>query len=250
MNDSTSIFVLIPAAGSGARLGATLPKQYLRLRERTVLEWTVERLRQGLQPTQIAAVLSPQDKHFDDLPATFTESVLALHCGGATRAETVRNGLQALMQEHGAAADAWVAVHDAARPCVPLSCLQALKAFTESASNEENGALLATPLADTLKRVMNDGDARETLRVAETMDRQHFGVAQTPQIFRCALLLEALNAEGAGSCTDESQAVEHWCREHPSPMPALVRGSALNVKITYPEDMVLAETILEQQQKE
>lgn len=248
-HQASSLFILIPAAGSGQRFGAALPKQYLRLRGQTVLEWTVVRLRQGLCPTQIAVVLSAQDAYFDDLPEALTKTVLSLRCGGKTRAESVRNGLAVLMRQYGATANSWIAVHDAVRPCVPLSCLRALKAFMNDAPEKSNeGALLAMPLADTLKGIADDGD--NPVRVTETMDRHRFRMAQTPQIFRAGVLSEALNAAGDDEITDEAQAVERWCRAHGAPMPRLLRGSAHNIKITYPEDIVLAEAILEQQARE
>lgn len=246
-HQTTPLFVLIPAAGSGQRLGAALPKQYLRLHDRTILEWTVARLHQGLRPVKIAVVLSAQDSYFNHLPKTFTETVLPLYCGGATRAESVRNGLAAMMQQHDVQTNDWVAVHDAARPCVPLSCLQALTLFMDNARKESReGALLAMPLADTLKSIVYDG---EQVRVAETVDRRSFWSAQTPQIFRAGVLYEALSATSVDDVTDESQAVENWCRKHHALTPRLLRGSAHNIKITYPEDIALAKTILEQQER-
>ncbi len=245
---ASSLFALIPAAGSGQRFGAVLPKQYMRLHGQTVLEWTVARLRQGLRPAEIAIVLSPQDAHFDGLPKAFTETALPLRCGGETRAESVRNGLDVLVRQYGATENSWVAVHDAARPCVPFFCLQSLKAFTNSALEENReGALLAMPLADTLKSIANDGDL---VRVAETVDRRRFWAAQTPQVFRVGVLREALAAVSIDEITDEAQAVERWCRAHHMPMPRLLRGSAHNIKITYPEDIALAGVILEQQERE
>ncbi|MDR1529223.1 MAG: 2-C-methyl-D-erythritol 4-phosphate cytidylyltransferase [Burkholderiales bacterium] len=243
MANRSNILALIPAAGDGRRFeqGAS-PKQYAPLCGRTVLECTIERLREGLRPQVIGVVLSPNDTHFARLRRT-EAGIVPLYCGGATRAESVTNGLRALAQKIEVDESDWIAVHDAARPCVPLTCLRTLRALVESAPPESKaGALLALPLRDTLKEARENHDG--TIRVVVTYDRNRFWTAQTPQIFRYTVLKEALALRDAKASTDEAQAVERWCADNFLPLPQLMRGSAHNIKITYREDLAVAEAIL------
>lgn len=234
---SPKLIVLVPAAGGSQRFGGPRPKQYMPLAGRTVLECTLWRLRQGLSPDRIVVVLAPDDQQFaslNDVPF----GVEALYCGGVTRAESVRNGLQALAVD----AHDWIAVHDAARPCVPVTCLQSLESMAHEAAAEENGALLAVPLTDTLKESVPGG---VVARAGATLDRARLWNAQTPQMFRYDVLCKALAQEGALLCTDESQAIERYCRlANNRPLPQLLRGSRQNIKLTYAEDLLIAEAIL------
>lgn len=220
--------VLIPAAGSGSRMGMDTPKQYLPLLGKPVIRHTLTVFSECARISAIHVILSPDDQVFDQSTAPASGRKIHTHyCGGESRAATVFNGLVAIGDM--AAADDWVLVHDAARPCLSKALLDTLLGELE---NDEIGGLLAIPLADTLKR----GDSRQ--RVAKTELRDGLWQAQTPQMFRFDLLKRALRAAN-GAPTDESQAVEALGFN-----PKLVQGELRNLKITYPQDLLLAEAIL------
>ena len=172
-------------------------------------------------------VVAPNDVFFDALPE---KSFAVAACGGASRADSVRQGLDAL-QQAGAEADDWVLVHDAARCLVTPDQINQL---IDACQHDDVGGLLAHKLPDTLK-------CEAAGRVAGTLDRSDKWLAQTPQMFRIGLLMRALDAaESAGHVvTDESSAIEAL-----GLAPKLVAGSAQNFKVTYPEDFALAEAIL------
>jgi 2-C-methyl-D-erythritol 4-phosphate cytidylyltransferase len=220
---------LIPAAGGGTRLGGQLPKQYLSIAGRPLLHHAAASLLADPRIEQVYVVLAPGDPHFrrQDWSA-FGERLVPLYCGGEARAASVYNGLLAI--NDAVAADDWVLVHDAARPCLPPDALGRL--IAESAEDPAGG-LLAIPVADTLKR----SDASQ--RVQATQARENLWCAQTPQMFRYRLLLEALRTAPLHEVTDEASAVERLGLH-----PRLVRGDARNLKVTYPEDFALARLIL------
>jgi 2-C-methyl-D-erythritol 4-phosphate cytidylyltransferase len=213
--------VLIPAAGRGSRMGADTPKQFLDLLGKPLIRHTLEVFSQHPLVTEIVVLLAAEDQEFSLPP-----KCRILRCGGSTRATTVLNGLQAL----DLAQDDWVLVHDAVRPCLTHTLLDHL---FDALSNDEIGGLLALPLADTLKRGGADG------RVAETVPRDDLWQAQTPQMFRYGLLRKALEEPGTTTPTDEAQAVERL-----GVSPKLVVGDVRNLKVTYPQDLALAERIL------
>ncbi len=153
-----------------------------------------------------------------------------LECGGETRAESVLNGLKAAQGASSINDDDWVLVHDAARPC--LSATQLDKLMDELA-NDEVGGLLAVPVADTLKR------SDTSSRVERTESRENLWQAQTPQMFRYKLLMEALSMTGGVTMTDDAGAIEALGLH-----PKLVLSDARNLKVTYPQDLALAELIL------
>jgi 2-C-methyl-D-erythritol 4-phosphate cytidylyltransferase len=222
-----SYFALVPAAGGGTRMGGTCPKQYLSVAGRPLLRHTLEALAAVPAIEQVCVVLAPDDGHWDvcdwdDLAGRLT----ILRCGGATRAESVTNGLRAL-GERIAPSD-WVLVHDAARCCLTREHVEQLIA---EVGDDPVGGLLAVPVADTLKRTQ-DG-----VHVAGTVPREGLWQAQTPQMFRYAMLREAL--EYAPAVTDEASAIEAL-KLH----PRLVAADATNLKVTYPLDLQLAEWIL------
>ena len=220
-------FALVPAAGSGARFGAEMPKQYLPLAGLPVMHHTLKALLGCQRIEKIWVILTPGDPWW---PAhSWPElggRVEPLFCGGASRAESVGNGLAAV--GHLVSEDDWVLVHDAARPCVTA---QALESLCRELADDPVGGLLAMPVADTLKRA--DGKHR----VAETVGREGLWQAQTPQMFRYGLLRRAL-AEHP-EVTDEAGAIEAAGFR-----PRLVRADASNLKVTYPADLALAEAIL------
>jgi 2-C-methyl-D-erythritol 4-phosphate cytidylyltransferase len=222
-------FGLVPAAGTGARMGEALPKQYLTIGQRPLLWYALRRLCGHPRFTRTFVVLHPEDRLFRSFDwSEFGEALVPLFCGGATRAESVALGLEHMRGE--LRAKDWVLVHDAARPCLTATLIDRLIGELE---HEDAGGLLAIPVADTLKR--SDGDAR----VLRTEPRDELWQAQTPQMFRFKPLLDALRAADPARTTDEASAMEQFGHR-----PRLVMGSAANIKVTYPEDLALAALIL------
>jgi 2-C-methyl-D-erythritol 4-phosphate cytidylyltransferase len=221
-------YALVPAAGTGSRMGREQPKQYLTLAGRPMIYHALRTLCAHPEISTVFVVLSPDDAYWHSLDwSTLGDKLQPLFCGGNTRAESVMNGLQAAELE----LDDWVLVHDAARPC--LTSLQ-LSHLLDEVRHDEVGGLLAVPVADTLKR----GDAMH--RVEYTESRVGLWQAQTPQMFRTGLLMQAL--EVAPIVTDDASAIEAL-----GLFPKLVSGDASNFKVTYPQDVKLAELILSQQ---
>lgn len=221
---------LIPAAGSGARMGADLPKQYLPLAGKPLLYHALEPLCRHPAIERVFVVLAPGDQRFaqhDWRP--LAAKLEPLYCGGETRAASVFNGLMAASDAIDS--EDWVLVHDAARPCLPRDALERL---ITSLCDEKTGGLLALPVVDTLKR----GDAESY--VVQTESRDDLWQAQTPQMFRYRLLVEALHATDPALATDEARAIEQLGLR-----PKLVMGDTRNLKITYPQDLALAELILQ-----
>ena len=229
------LFALIPAAGSGARIGAELPKQYLQVAGKPLLYHALASLCGHPGIERVFVILAPGDTKFAQYEWTpFAGRVEPLFCGGATRAASVFNGLLAAGDEIDA--DDWVLVHDAVRPCLPAKALQRL---ISTLRNEETGGLLAMPVVDTLKRA--DADAY----VIETEARDNLWQAQTPQMFRYRLLLEALRGIDFAVATDEARAIEQLGLR-----PLLVLGDSRNLKVTYPQDLVLADLILQSMERQ
>ena len=218
---------LVPAAGSGSRMGGELPKQYLPLSGRPLIEHTVRALAAHPRIDKVYVVLSPEDGWWEGQGIAH-EKLVVLRCGGAARAQSVANGLKAIANE--IAADDWVLVHDAARPCLRAEHLDRMLA---ELAEDAVGGILAVPVADTLKR------AEAGQRIAATVPREGLWQAQTPQMFRHGLLLQALEAAGS-AVTDEASAIERMGFK-----PKLVEGDARNLKVTYPRDLELAALILE-----
>ena len=229
----------MPAAGGGARFGDATPKQYADLGGAPVLARTLERLA-TLDADAIVVALAPDDVHYDDAIGA-RERVLALRCGGATRAATVRKALQAIAPR--VADDDWILVHDAARPCVPRNALARL---VHELRDDAVGGLLALPLGDTLKRASAQD---EPPRVLRTESRDGLWLAQTPQMFRHRLLAAAHGLDAQGRCTDEAQAIEALAATGVCDLPRLVLGSPANLKITYRGDLALAAAILAMQER-
>jgi 2-C-methyl-D-erythritol 4-phosphate cytidylyltransferase len=225
------VFALIPAAGSGSRLAGEIPKQYLPLAGRPML-WHAIRAVCVPRVKSVFVVLAPDDKVFarEDWSA-FQGKLEPLYCGGESRRDSVFNGLVAAME--AVEASDWVLVHDAARPCLPKGDLDRL---IEEVQADEIGGILAFPAADTVKKVAKDDGGVQ--RIAGTEDRTQLWLAQTPQMFRAGLLVQALRRAG-NSVTDEAGAVEQMGLK-----PRLVAGSRDNLKVTYSEDLAIAEAIL------
>ena len=220
-------FALVPAAGSGSRIGQANSKQYLPLAGRPMIAHSVKTLSgEGLIRTVFVVLARDDDQWATHNWSAFGDKVVSLYCGGATRAESVANGLQA-MSDH-VQADDWMLVHDAARPCLTASNLK--KLITE-VGDDPVGGILALPVSDTLKRA----DAED--RIEATMSREKLWQAQTPQMFRHGMLLNALARHT--DVTDEAGAIEALGYR-----PRLVAGDTCNIKVTYPQDLSLAELIL------
>lgn len=207
------------------RLGGERPKQYLRIAGKPMLWHAVRAL--CVPPVEaVFIVLAAGDAAFSNEDwSAFDGRITPLYCGGGTRHESVRNGLVAAELNY----DDWVLVHDAARPCLPAEDLRAL---VRECENDAVGGILALPAADTVKRA----DAGR--RIEGTEDRSRIWLAQTPQMFRAGLLAEALT-KAPGTVTDEAAAIEALGLK-----PKLVPGSRRNIKVTFPEDVAIAEALL------
>lgn len=224
------IVALVPAAGIGARaIGAGqahIPKQYRLLAGQAMLRHSVQALLAEHRIQEVRVAVAPGDHQAAEVLAGLPRSQCS-PCGGATRAQTVLNALR----EAQLAPDDWVLVHDAARPGLPL---EALARLVDACLADGVGGLLAMPAADTLKMSQAQVD-----KVARTVSREGLWLAQTPQMFRAGLLLEALThaIRAPNPPTDEAQAME--AQGH---SPVLVRGSGKNTKITWPEDFEWVES--------
>jgi 2-C-methyl-D-erythritol 4-phosphate cytidylyltransferase len=236
----TRRYALVPAAGGGTRAGAATPKQYHAIRGQPVLAHTLDRLTGALALDRVFVAIAPDDEHYA-VAIGPRRGVEPLPCGGATRALTVANALVLLASR--CRPDDWILVHDAARPCVPA---EALNRLCEAVENDATGGLLAVPVADTLKR--GDGDADP--RVDRTEPRDRLWHAQTPQMFRYGVLARAYAAPGNADASDDALVVERLAELGSCAMPRLVAGSRANLKITWPEDFRLAESILASQANE
>lgn len=219
-------FALVPAAGVGARMGSDCPKQYMPLAGKLMLLHVLDTFAMTPAIAHVYVVVSADDGYIKDALAGarhLADRVTVIYKGGETRHQSVLNGLQEL---HGEVADGdWILVHDAARPGLTPSLIDRLIAEVR---NDDVGGLLALPVVDTLKRSDSAG------RSEVTVSREGLWAAQTPQMFRYALLRRAL--EEASTVTDEASAVEALGLK-----PKLVEGSPRNFKVTLPHDVVLAE---------
>lgn len=222
-------WVVVPAAGSGRRFGGELPKQYVPLFGRSLLDHTLDRLARHRAISGLMVVLAADDPHWPGWRDLRGKPVLTC-IGGAERADSVRAGLAALpatVRERD-----WVLVHDAARPCLPADDLDRL---LDHGRAHPIGALLAAPVRDTLKRADDRGE------VGETVPRDRLWRALTPQLFRRGTLIRALEGALAAGVmiTDEAMALERLGLH-----PMLVEGSETNIKVTRASDLALAEFLL------
>ena len=220
---------IIPAAGTGSRMGGTLPKQYLAIGDRPLLYYAIARLCAHPAIDRVCVILASDDRRFETYDwKPFAAKLEPLCVGGDSRAVTVLNALDAISGQ--ANADDWILVHDAVRPCLSADMLDRL---IDEVGDDRSGGLLAVPVADTLKRA--DGDGRSI----RTESRTGLWQAQTPQMFRYDLLLRALRSCDLAQATDEAAAVEALGLR-----PKLVQSDATNLKVTHALDMALAELLL------
>jgi 2-C-methyl-D-erythritol 4-phosphate cytidylyltransferase len=229
---SRRTFAVIPAAGTGSRFGGDTPKQYLLLDGMPLIRHTLQALLADSRVEQVVVVLAPEDSVWSDscLPPAGAGRIRIVRQGGATRADSVTNGIKWLIKTVNVDNEDWVLVHDAARPCLAPTQLTGL---IDHLIDDPVGGLLAIPVADTLKR------ADAASRVDATIERAGLWQAQTPQMFRIGQLHEALTSADRATTTDEASAIEGLGLK-----PRLVQGSLSNLKVTYPEDLALAGMIL------
>lgn len=228
------VWAVVPAAGLGVRMGGAKPKQYLPLADTCILQVTLNKMLALPQLAGVVVAVQATDSHWPTL--SLVDQVQCTD-GGESRAESVLNALAYLLA-HDVDPGHWVLVHDAARPCVRMDAVAALRQAVESAGDAVVGGILAQPVANTLKRV-------NEFSVECTVDRSRLWQAHTPQLFRLGELHGALQKGLEASCaiTDEASAMEQQGMQ-----PLVVEDYSDNIKITRPEDLALAEMILRQQQ--
>ncbi|MGX9419183.1 2-C-methyl-D-erythritol 4-phosphate cytidylyltransferase [Vibrio sp. RC27] len=237
MNSSSiphnSIVAIVPAAGVGSRMQADRPKQYLPLLDKTVLEYTVNKLLALPSINSVVIALGAKDPYFSALSIATDPRVIRVN-GGKERADSVLNGLNYAL-EHQLAE--WALVHDAARPCFDTDDIEEL---IEQAQGHHVGAILASPVRDTMKR------SDKGCLIQHTVEREQLWHALTPQLFRAASLKQALETAmtSGEKVTDEASAFEYIGQT-----PLIVAGKASNIKITQPEDLALAEFYLSRTRK-
>lgn len=233
MKMGNKYWAVVPAAGVGRRMGTMLPKQYLKLHGRTVIEHTLSRLSRHPRIEAVVVAIGAGDDHWRQQQLDERDKIHVTE-GGAERCHSVLNGLARLSDladEHD-----WVLVHDAARPCLHPDDISHM---IEVLHDHPVGGLLGVPVADTVKRSNAEDE------VLETVSRDHLWRALTPQMFRLGQLRRALQSalEDHFLVTDEASAMEHAGLK-----PRMVAGRADNIKITRPEDLSLAELFLAQQE--
>ena len=222
-----NIHLIIPAAGESSRMGSTTPKQFSNFHGKTILEF-VESIFSNLAAIKtITIALNKNQKYIESLGCQFSKKTTLIHCGGSTRAETVLNALE-IIGKNIQKKD-WIMVHDAARVGITESIVNN---FIRKIVDEKVGGILAIPALDTVKRV------NDTQQITGTEKRDEIWLAQTPQMFRFDLLKDALTLF-KGDPTDESEAIEAL-----GLLPMIVKGNLVNLKITYPEDLMRVERLI------
>jgi len=232
VNNGCEIWAVIPAAGIGKRMQSDIPKQYLTLIDRPVIEHTIDRLLAVEQVKGIVVSLQADDPYWPDVQIESDKPVLVA-AGGEERCHSVMSALDALSKQPGyKPGTTWALVHDAVRPCVSIDDIRKL---IDISAGTDSGGLLAMPVRDTMKRQDDDQ------RVSQTVDRTGLWHALTPQLFACEQLSRALTSALAEGflVTDESSAMEQAGYS-----PRLVQGLEDNIKITRPADLRLAELYL------
>lgn len=253
LDDCAQLVAVVPAAGRGQRAGLPLPKQYHRLGGKTVLARTIKALAHFSPIAAVIVVLDPEDGlwHERGLDAELAglDHVVAVAIGGATRRESVIAGCALARRATGGRDDLWVMVHDAARPGVSQASLERLWASMQPqrGTNEvsAHGAILALPVADTVKRIapVSGQNTEAPVIVEQTLDRSRLWSAQTPQLFQIGPLLSAYST--CPMATDEASAIEEAGGQ-----VSLVQGEPFNMKITTADDVVLMEALMNATQPE
>ncbi|PSJ17049.1 2-C-methyl-D-erythritol 4-phosphate cytidylyltransferase [Nitrosomonas supralitoralis] len=229
----SNFFALIPAAGSGSRMNSEVPKQYLALNNKPMIYHSINMLYHNQLIKSIFIVLASDDCDWIKYDwSEFSSKLIVLTCGGATRADSVLNGLTTAKLKGLIDTSDWILVHDAARPCLTSTLLEKL---INELTQDEVGGLLAVPVSDTLKR------SNLKSRVMQTESRENIWQAQTPQMFRYELLTKALQNAEKLHITDDASAIEAL-----GFFPKLILSDTYNFKVTYPKDLALAELIIQQ----
>ncbi|MCL1077798.1 2-C-methyl-D-erythritol 4-phosphate cytidylyltransferase [Parashewanella spongiae] len=228
------VVAIIPAAGVGQRMGANIPKQYLEIDGISILSHTVKAFLNHPKVDVVIVAVSKDDQYFDQLPES-NHSKLVKVQGGSERANTVLESLKSASQL--GYEDSWALVHDAARPCITRRDIDLL---LKSRENYPNGAILAMPVRDTMKR------ADSSSLIKNTVCRELLWHAMTPQMFVVSELQKNLNEALNDNVliTDESSAME-WAGIN----PGLISGRADNIKVTHAEDLQLAALYLSEHKK-
>jgi len=232
--ENQQFIVVVPAAGIGKRMLASCPKQYLTIDNQTILSHTINRLLSHKNIAKVVLAISDVDAYFAQTTLVDNPNIIRVS-GGKERVDSVLNGLQVINDKE------WVLVHDAARPCVTHDDIDKL---IKQCLASNSGGILAAPVVDTMKLAINN-NANEATQVSKTIDRSSLWHAFTPQMFKTKELKQAIEeAQKKGLLiTDESSAIESVG------LPCLlVSGRRDNIKITRPEDLVLADFYLKQQQ--
>lgn len=235
-----NVWVVIPASGVGSRMRSDIPKQYLTIYGRTVLEHTITRFVAVDDVAGLLIVVSQSDEKWrfleQDLIDKYQSRGLQIEStiGGNERSETVLKGLSFLLNKKALSPKQWIMVHDAARPCVREGDIH--KLLTIRSDNNADGGILATPVTDTLKQANTQNGA-----ILGTHSREALWQAQTPQLFQLGSLLESLHKakEQKVTITDEASAMEHSNK-----CVRLVEGSSDNIKLTTPADLAIISFLL------
>ena len=229
MDASQRIWAVVPAAGIGTRMQSELPKQYMQINGRYILDYVLEVFCQHSRISGMVVAVAEHDTWWSDLKHAEHEKIHQV-LGGRERCHSVLNALSALTDN--AEGDDWVMVHDAARPCLLSEDIDRL---IDKVTVHGCGGILAAPVRDTMKR----GDTMGV--ISETVDREGLWHALTPQMFRLEELKSAIENALLENImvTDEAQAIE-LTGVH----PLLVEGDPGNIKVTLPRDLKLAEVFL------
>jgi len=235
-NNIPKIWAIVPAAGIGSRVGASMPKQYIRVNGLSIIEHTLNKLASCNLISKIVVALSGDDEYFINL-STVNSHPIQIVEGGAERSDSVLAGLEYLRTI--ADDNDWVLVHDAARPCVLVDDISRL---ITKLNKHEVGGILGLPVRDTMKRVTNNNSL---IQIKATLDRENMWHALTPQMFRVGTLYNALNECKNNNLivTDEASAIEQVGLK-----PEIVEGRSCNIKVTQPDDLQLAAFYLGQQE--
>ncbi len=229
-----SLWAVVPAAGTGSRMDAETPKQYLPLAGSTVLELTLQKLLRLKQLAGVVVAINAADVYWQKT-ALVNHPKVFICPGGDERSASVLNALKFVSEYRAEQSSPWVLVHDAVRPCV---CLEKVEALIELCFSQNTGGILAAPVLDTLKQV------NQRSIVTRTLDRSSLWQAHTPQVFPLATLRSALEfcIEKQHAVTDEASAIERA-----GGRVMILSDRRDNIKVTLPEDILMAEFILKQQ---
>ena len=223
-----NIHLIIPAAGESSRMGSTTPKQFSNFHGKTILEYVESIFSKLTAINTITIALNKKQKYIESLNCQFSNKTTLIDCGGSNRSETVLNALSIIGED--IQKKDWIMVHDAARVGITESLVNN---FIRDIVDDKVGGILAIPALDTVKRV----DKKQ--QIIRTEKRDEIWLAQTPQMFRFDLLNKALTSF-KGNPTDESEAIEAFGLS-----PKIVKGNLVNFKITYPDDLMRIEKLIQ-----